>query len=677
MKNMPCHMLRFNITTALAFLFLPLFAQEEMSITHSCNFASGDTLMDIYTYEASGEAQDIVAKILQANVLPQNFIIKSADCNNALATTVGRQRYILYSTSFLENFKKDARTKWASYCVLAHEIGHHLSNHDLEETDPKIRRRYELEADRFAGGIMYRLGATLDEAQAGINTFSLENASSTHPPKRARLEAVAVGWKQAEELADQASSPMGQVSKDSDEKKLFDKAVAEKNDEKAMELLDQVIEMKEDYADAYLERGKRRLNNYSPEDIRPRFNLQEILEDFNTYILMRPKNSTAFSSRAQVYLGLGRDSAALADCNHAIRLDNKNAEAYFVRSIVKRNDNDFDAAIKDLTKSTQLQPDFAEAWYWLGNTHYWIGENEKAIAALDQALKADPTFREAMDLRAGAKQQLKRYDEALLDYNRLEALDPDKFEQQFDRGLCLQATGKYREAIADYDKLLLKYPESGEAYLRRGVSKQVLGKKEDAWKDYVRAFENVTFASDYKLLDYACQIGCLLLEAGQQEGSDWIRSVLAEYPENEKALECRSEGRETVPDAMSRPYFRVMRDYAKALYEAKEHPGNPDNHFSLSYYALFVGEYDKAIAAARKTLAMKPSDVAVESNLAFAYLLSNQFGPAEEIFKKWKGKKFAPEDQENANVLFLKDLADLEAAGIQHPDFAKVRALLK
>ncbi|MCY7328693.1 MAG: M48 family metalloprotease [Saprospiraceae bacterium] len=177
--------------------FSTVSGQEAMRIAHSCNFAADDSLAEVYTYAASKEARDIVERIMQMNVLPQNFIIKSADCNNALATTIGKQRFILYSTAFLENFKKEANTKWAAYCVLAHEIGHHLSNHDLEETNPAIRKRYELEADKFAGGILFRLGATLEEAQAGINTFSLTSDSKTHPPKRARLEALAVVWKQA------------------------------------------------------------------------------------------------------------------------------------------------------------------------------------------------------------------------------------------------------------------------------------------------------------------------------------------------------------------------------------------------------------------------------------------------------------------------------------------------
>ena len=126
-------------------------------------------------------------------------MVKSADCKNALATVEGKQRYILYNTSFLEDFKKDAKTKWAAYCVMAHEIGHHLNNHDFEVSDKKKRKIMELEADKFAGGVLFILGATLDEAKAGIDLLQSKGESDTHPPAKARAEAIANGWKNSQE----------------------------------------------------------------------------------------------------------------------------------------------------------------------------------------------------------------------------------------------------------------------------------------------------------------------------------------------------------------------------------------------------------------------------------------------------------------------------------------------
>ena len=184
------------------FLFFTLsysIAQDIITIKHSCSFDGEETNKDFYTFNASNEANQIVGQIVDAVYLARNFVVKSADCKNALATVEGKQRYILYNTSFLENFKKESKTKWAAYCVLAHEIGHHLNNHDFEEIDNRKRRKMELEADKFGGGVLYTLGASLEEAKAGIDLLQNKGETKTHPPARARIEAIANGWKNSQE----------------------------------------------------------------------------------------------------------------------------------------------------------------------------------------------------------------------------------------------------------------------------------------------------------------------------------------------------------------------------------------------------------------------------------------------------------------------------------------------
>lgn len=515
-------------------LYMPaLSSQEAMTLTSGCNFAAADSLKEVYTYKPSAEALQIVGQIMNVNVLPQNFIVRSADCSNALATTVGKQRYILYNTSFLENFKKEAKTKWAAYSVLAHEIGHHLSNHDLEETDPRVRKRYELEADKFSGGMLYRMGATLEEAQAGINTFSLGSESGFYPPKRARLEAVAVGWKQAEELAAVAENSVGAVSADSDEKKLYDQAVAEKDPYKAIDLLDQAIELKEDFADAYLERGKRKVDIEAVDEIRVDFT--GAVADYSTYLQMRPKDPLAYAERGYAYRRLDKDSLALADYNRAIRLNAKYAEAYLGRAWVKMKVDNPEAALKDLEKAVQINPGLSEAHYWLGNIRYNFGEYDQAIADLDRALQADSSYVDALDLRAAAKQFAGRFAEAVQDYNRLEKMDTNQISY-ISRGMCYQSLGKHRNAIADFDKALERYPNSADAYLYRGVSESVLGLKDEAKKDFDLVFENTVL-----VINSSVKIGCLLVEFGlPAEGLVWLDKVLEKYPDNKRAQACKA-----------------------------------------------------------------------------------------------------------------------------------------
>ncbi len=81
---------------------------------------------------------------------------------------------------------------WASLSILAHEVGHHLNGHSL--IPGGSRPSLELQADKFSGFILAKIGASLEEAQSAINAIVSENGSTTHPGKSARLAAIANGW---------------------------------------------------------------------------------------------------------------------------------------------------------------------------------------------------------------------------------------------------------------------------------------------------------------------------------------------------------------------------------------------------------------------------------------------------------------------------------------------------
>jgi hypothetical protein len=55
----------------------------------------------------------------------------------------------------------------------------------------------ELQADFFSGYVMEKLGATLEEAEAAMSKIASPQASSTHPGKADRLNAIVKGWNSA------------------------------------------------------------------------------------------------------------------------------------------------------------------------------------------------------------------------------------------------------------------------------------------------------------------------------------------------------------------------------------------------------------------------------------------------------------------------------------------------
>jgi hypothetical protein len=143
-------------------------------------------------YEAGGYIRNMLDQINWQ----ENFQLQEQNgINNAYATVIRNQRYIVYDNNFLENLDAHAGTKWASISVLAHEMGHHYRNHVVDRqgsTPPK-----EIEADYFSGYVMAKMGASLAEARAAMGKIASPRASSSHPARADRLSAIAQGWNAA------------------------------------------------------------------------------------------------------------------------------------------------------------------------------------------------------------------------------------------------------------------------------------------------------------------------------------------------------------------------------------------------------------------------------------------------------------------------------------------------
>jgi formylglycine-generating enzyme required for sulfatase activity len=147
------------------------------------------------------EAEVAIDKILKQLGLPRNFAIAQCpDIENCVAYTADNgTRYIVYDKVFIQRIKNQT-SDWAALSILAHEIGHHLSGHpskgykNLAES-----RKFELEADYFCGYQMYRLGASLSQAQQAVRLVASErdDTFSDHPKLSKRLEAIKNGYNKA------------------------------------------------------------------------------------------------------------------------------------------------------------------------------------------------------------------------------------------------------------------------------------------------------------------------------------------------------------------------------------------------------------------------------------------------------------------------------------------------
>lgn len=173
-------------------------------------YGEAPTNSAVYTFTSDNEAKQALERIMKVTGLPTNFNIMAANVPNACAvikcpTANSCECYILYNQDFMMRVRDMTHTNWSEISILAHEIGHHLSGHTLDNLGS--RPEIELEADKFSGFVLGKMGATLADAKVAMELIGSGSGSSTHPAKDARLAAIVNGWREATANKNTTSTP--------------------------------------------------------------------------------------------------------------------------------------------------------------------------------------------------------------------------------------------------------------------------------------------------------------------------------------------------------------------------------------------------------------------------------------------------------------------------------------
>lgn len=148
--------------------------------------------------QADPRVERMIDEIVKTSGLAtRNFdVVSSPQVPNAAAWIEGGRRMIGYNPGFLDEMVRRTGTEWAVRSIMAHEVGHHLQGHTLQQGGS--RPPIELEADKYSGHVVRRLNGSLEDAQIAMKTLAPPRDSATHPGRDRRLNAIRTGWSQAE-----------------------------------------------------------------------------------------------------------------------------------------------------------------------------------------------------------------------------------------------------------------------------------------------------------------------------------------------------------------------------------------------------------------------------------------------------------------------------------------------
>jgi hypothetical protein len=160
----------------------------------SCNY-SGDGGCTSNLQNPSSRAWQVMDDVCRSLNI-QRIYIYQGQLANACATTLSNGTPIIsYNPAFL-NFL-ESKNFWAPVSVIAHEVGHHYYAHSSWYGQFEHSWSKELKADYVSGYAMFKMGASLYDAQSAFRVMFSWLGSESHPDTPSRMDALTAGYNRA------------------------------------------------------------------------------------------------------------------------------------------------------------------------------------------------------------------------------------------------------------------------------------------------------------------------------------------------------------------------------------------------------------------------------------------------------------------------------------------------
>jgi hypothetical protein len=145
------------------------------------------------------EARDIIDRIFDKVGLKIKFkLLATPDLGDNMASALidsSMTKCIVIDKLAIARLRRVYNNDWGTIFILAHECAHHLSADKLSYLQE--RPQDERNADEFAGEILYKLHATLEQTLEALDEI-VGDACEDHAAKKIRLADAEAGWRKAE-----------------------------------------------------------------------------------------------------------------------------------------------------------------------------------------------------------------------------------------------------------------------------------------------------------------------------------------------------------------------------------------------------------------------------------------------------------------------------------------------
>lgn len=152
--------------------------------------------------------------------------------------------------------------------------------------------------------------------------------------------------------------------------------------------------------------------------------LDTALENYNQAIQLKPDYAEAYLNRANIFKDRGLREEALNDCSQAIKFNPGYAEAFFCRGVLRQQIENWEAALADYTFTLKLQPSHADAYLNRGVIFHSLKKFDEALDDYDKSLTLEPNSVDALYNRGCLLRDLANPIEAKISLDKALELQP-------------------------------------------------------------------------------------------------------------------------------------------------------------------------------------------------------------------------------------------------------------
>jgi clan AA aspartic protease (TIGR02281 family) len=262
---------------------------------------------------------------------------------------------------------------------------------------------------------------------------------------------------------------------------------------------------------------------------------EEAIKYFDYVTKLASDYCSAYSFRAESYLGLKKWNEATDDLITALSLEWDNKALYLLSDIeepaltmlvakmkvqaakfpneikwpyilggIYEQNNEHAKALKAYTNANTKDPS-PLIWYRIAKCQVSLGDYSNALNSIESAINMDSTDVDYLSYKANIYYEMGEPELAINEWDKVINLNPDYGWGYYRRGWFKQLIGQFDDAIEDLSMAIVLEPNYTYSYSSRGDIYMKQGKRELAEADFNKIIEMEDSPEKYECIQYAYQ----------------------------------------------------------------------------------------------------------------------------------------------------------------------------